>query len=98
MQNLTPVWCGGYIFRSSALPKNFLVDVLCQKDRRINIILYSKFNSRVVSVTSLVISSAHWQQASKLGTLPSAVSSFLMKNSAIQKLSIIFIIIIVYNN
>ena len=51
------------------------------------------------SVTRLVIctllSSAHWQQASKLSTLPSAVSSFLMTNSAIQKWSIIIVIIII---
>ena len=31
-------------------------------------------------------SGAHWQQASKLTTLPGTDSSFLVKNSAIQKL------------
>ena len=41
------------------------------------------------------LSSAHWQQAVTLTTQPSAVCSFLMKNSAIQKLSMIIIIIII---
>ena len=46
--------------------------------------------------TSLAIrtpSNAHWQQASKITTLPSAVSSFLIKNSAIQNMDHYFIII-----
>ena len=62
-------------------------------DRSINVLLYSKCDSTNTnsntnsntSITSLVLftlSSAYWQQASKLTTLVSAVSSFLMKNSA----------------
>ena len=41
------------------------------------------------------LSSAHWRQASTLTALLSVVSSFLTKNSAIQKLSIIIIINII---
>ena len=42
-------------------------------DRRINVLLYSKFNSRVVSLLLVIctLNSAHWQQASNLSTQPS---------------------------
>ena len=62
--------------------------------RRINVVLHSKISRVYIYVISLVIctlSTANWQQASKLTTLPNAVSSFLMKHRAIQKLSICYL-------
>ena len=42
------------------------------------------------------LSSAHWQQASKLTTLPNAVSSFLTKNSCIQKYPFLLLLLYYY--